>query len=237
MRNRSRGARGGRGGVVQQRITGATSFDGSNYFSTASGIAGVDTGFWVAVLFMLNSTASSTTRYLGRTTSASAGWFLQTLTTHGSLRFLATAADTTQKIAPVYTVQASDYGKLMMAVGVHEGAANVVKLYVNRAQVGTSTACTGYTAPTATNRIGDTFSSGHIFGAAGGHGVPALADIQAYFDAVKSARQMVAMSGVTTGRVWRCDRASTLTDVVGGSATMTVTGALTTTRQPYAWGW
>lgn len=241
------GGRGSRGsGFARPAILGTTSYSAANYFSTATpgGVAGVASGFWVAGLCTLTTISGSNNQFLASrltTTPGNLGWYLR-VATGTAFAFSAVSGAASFVVAPTYTLSGSDVGKTHMLVGVHDGT--TARLYVARAEISTGTAITGYSpAPSSPQLLGERvstsqpFSQGIIHGAAGGHAVPTLAQVQAYFDAVKLAKRMVAMPSVQTDHIWNTTSAGTISDEVG-SDNLTMTGTLTAARtQPIAWAW
>lgn len=250
MSRRPRISGGGRssrsGGSVAAPLLGYSGLSNSVFASTANpgGVAGIGTGFWGAALFRIDASGSSTTRYIvARSTGGPLGWLIRTLTTNATLMFGAVNGAAALVSSPTYAVQASDIGKVHLAVGVHDGSN--VRLYVARAEVGSGTPITGYTAATTLTRMGANPAGSNgatnmtIFGWAGGHAVPTLAQVQAYFDAVKSARRIVAMPGVATTGAWPVGTSlATVTETQAGTDNMTVTGTPTLAMvSAPVWGW
>ena len=191
-------------------LIGATGFTtGDRYATTApGGEAGVVGGFWAAALFKLS--VQSGNRVITGTISGTAGWSIDTAAgPPTAIVMTATNGVPGFVEAPRYTILPADLGKIMMAVGVHDGSN--VRLYVNRLEVGTGTAITGYTAGSGAQGIGargagGAFTGGTIFGVTAGRGTKTLAQIQAMFDDVKIARDILA-SGMNPTNGWSFKRA------------------------------
>jgi hypothetical protein len=243
--SRRGGARGvGSGGGPVRPMLGLRGFTAStDYASTATGIAGDAAGFWKAVLFSPDSQAvASASRTLdSKIAGTPNGYEFRTTGTHSALVFSATSGAGGFISAPSFTLTAGHMGKDVLAVGVHTGS--VLRLYVDAVESGSGTAITGYTASANAQRMGgraintQPASDTVIYGCAGGHGVPSLAQVQQYFADVKAARALVAMAGVTTGGAWNVVSATSVVDSVAAD-NMTVTGTLTlVTRTTKAWSW
>lgn len=208
------------------------------------GIPGDDAGFWVALMFRVGTQAvASATRQLARRGGGgTGGWMFYTTGTLGTLYFTANTA-ASQVLSPPYTIAAGDVGKIHIAVGVMDGSA--VRLYTKRLEVGSGTAFPGtYAALADATSLGRTTAASltdvTMFGLSGGHGVPALADIQSFYDTVKSGQSFdVAMPGsYTNERRWVCSSATTLTDSLGSGDSMTVSGSLSTVSEAApTWTW
>jgi hypothetical protein len=191
-------------------LPGITVSDATMYYDTASaGIAGAASGFWVALLYcVLSQSVASRSRIpvAHEGNGGVGGWRFQTNGTNSSLFFNCVAADGTGKLSPASVINASDVGKLQIAVGVYDAPAGLVRLYNKRALVSTGTAITGY-LPTATGmRVGG--SSGlttlipdgiATYGVAGGAGIPSLAEVLALTDAVMAGERVKAIAGKTDG--------------------------------------
>ena len=197
------------------QMIGATGWTGSDFFQTANpgGEAGDAAGFGVVLLFRVNTqSVASATRILTERTSGLAGWLMFTGTTNASLTFFSYDATPAAVGSPAYTIAAGDVGKLMMAVGVHD--TTHVRLYMHRVEVGSGTAqgTPGYTAASARQTVGAR-SNGTvpadgvtIFGISTYRGVKTLAQIQALYDDVKIARDILG-SGHSPTNGWSLKRA------------------------------
>jgi hypothetical protein len=222
----------------------------SNFYTTASpgGVAGDAAGFWVQVLFTVDSQAVASASRMLTARFSTNGYQLFTTTTNAGLLFQVADGGSVTRSSPSYTIQASDVGKVLHAVGVFDNTNNKVRLYVNRAEVSAGNACTGYTAFSGAQFIGKR-SAGTpadnctIFGAGGGAGIPSLAEIQALADAIKAGRDIQAITG-KTDHLWSVTRdvaagavPTTITDR-SGSDTQTKNGSptLVTVANP-TWGW
>jgi hypothetical protein len=232
-------------------VYGISGWTAANYYETASpgGIAGVDTGFGVWGLIRVDSqaVASATRRIFNRSSSSATGWFVRTGTTNATLVFGAASGAGVGTTAPAYTITAGDVGKVIGFVGVHDGSN--LRLYVNRVEVGSGTAITGYTPQSTATRIGarntglEPADNITILGCAGGHGVPSLAEVQALFDLMKSSCDVRSISGKTSS-LWSAKRdfagttaPATLDDKSGSEDMSRVGSALTASSWVPSWGW
>ena len=209
----------------------------SNYFTTAggAGIVGNASGFYVAYLCKLTNIANS--QYWSSCSAGSnSGWELRQ-NAASTLAFIAYDGSGVAKTSPAFTLTGLT-GQVLAVMGVHDGSA--LKLYANRAQVGTSTALTGYTAAgAAAQSIARFAASGcDLYGMVGGLGVPSLANFQSWCDAVKSARGIVDMVGVGGQHMWRAaSTVANMSDMIG-SATFTKTGTPTVApNYTPQWAW
>jgi hypothetical protein len=229
-------------------LWGVQGFTTANYYQSVSatgGIPGVDTGFWLGLLMRVDALTPGVARYIA-SRLVSNGWQFNLSTTHLlSVTFTNGAGASIN--TPSSTVQAADVGKVMYLAGVHEGPANLIKLYRNKSLIG-SAAITGYTPGSSPMLVGrrsagsTPFPSGTIFGMCGGHFVPTLAEIEAQADAIKLANDIVEIPGKTSG-LW-----SVKQDRVGGSAPallddkiaaddLKITGAPVLVNASATWGW
>lgn len=174
----------------------------SNYYRGVSGegLAG-GTSMWAATLFILDSTPVGSDYLHMRGQAAVRGWRLYVTSANRTLFSIVNGVGTnvtSPNVGSVPTAQVSG------VVGTYDGA--TVRCYLNRAQLGSGTAATGYTAPNAGDlyAIGvrsnatSPFDTGKILGTCGGTGVPSLANIQSWFDNAKTAKDVVDMVGATT---------------------------------------
>jgi hypothetical protein len=119
---------------------------------------------------------------------------------------------------------------------------------VNRVELGSGTAITGYTASAAAHGIGSrgaTFPATGvtIYGVAAGRGAKTLAQVQSMFDDVKLAYDVLG-SGLSPTNAWSFKRAGGSTPPasvanLAGADAQTRTGAPTysTTIGGAVWGW
>lgn len=256
--SRRRGFRGVRragraiGGATIASLKGLTGFVATtNYAETASpgGINGVASGFWVACLFSIQSQAvGSATRHLvskALAVTPVAGWLLRTSGTNTGIGLAAANGVGTAVATPAFAIPAGHVGKAVLVVGVHTGTS--LQLYVDRLAQGAPAAITGYTPQVGAMRMGaspagaSAVASTTIFGVAGGHAVPTLAQVQAYYDQVKAANGILgAMPGVTTQSAWNVLGATgTVPDSIDADPmTITTSGALSlVTQTPPVFSW
>lgn len=205
-----------------------------------AGLRGHVDGFWVAALFTPNDLTNSEQLWRSYASTSGARFFKASTT---SLVFQVVAGDGTTTISsPSYTMSAADLGKVTGVVGVYDEAAGLVRLYVNRVEVGSGTAITGHTPASGVpiNIVAFTMHTSSVFhGVMGGDGTyPALADIQAWFDSTRGARALGTMPGATTDHRWQVTALSAPVDSVGADNLSFVgTGkALVATTAPQ-FGW
>jgi len=143
---------------------------------------------------------------------------------------------------PVFTIPAGHVGKETMVIFAHTGTH--LKTYVDAVEVGTAAPITGYKPQTTAMRVG-VRAPGNlpaanitIYGAAGGNGVPALADVVAYFAAVKAARKMAVMPGAAlTQGLWNVTDTVSILDSIGTDH-LPVVGTPTLVIKPNpVWSW
>jgi hypothetical protein len=231
------------------QLTGATGFAAGERYATAApgGEAGVVSGFGALVLFKLaTKTANRVMTGTVSTSSPNSGWSLDTLAAGSVIGYSAFNGVGAQVSAPTYSIQDSDLGKIMGAAGQHDGTA--VYTYVNRAQVGASTAIVGYTASAVAQGLGSRGTSFPctgmtIYGVMTWRGVKTLAQIQALFDDIKLARDVLG-SGMAATNAWSFKRAggaappASVANLAGADVQTRVGSALvydTTTNA--VWGW
>lgn len=203
----------GSGAAVASGLVGGNGFDTTNLLGTAAngGIRGHAGGYWVALMARID-TATNGGYLAAAFTGAATGWRLwqPTATTiafepvNGSGAFV---------VSSQYTFVE---GEVNLFVGVHTGSQ--VRLYAERAQVGSDVAITGATPLLAGERmtlgVRNTGATGNhpgltIFGACGGdNSVPSLAEIQALSDLCKSTGDIGSIPG-KTDRLWSVKQSAT----------------------------
>lgn len=211
------------GSSAKPPLLGIGNMDGSNaYLASAnpSGMAGADTGFWCACLVQFAYVADGL--YGISSLAGASGWGF--VTGLGGLTFRAANGAGTVILAPVGTYEA---GKAYAAVGVHDGSN--VRLYLNGAQVDNGINITGYTPRNDIAYVGaggptDGYLS--FYGAAYGLGVPSSQNILDWYGQVRAQRRVVDMPGAPASRLWRPTAgAADMTDLIGGSVTLSKFGA------------
>ncbi len=222
-------------------VTGLTGFASGNFATTAApgGVAWSTTGMQ-AVLFRVQTQAvASANRSLDSRRQGAAGRWLRIQGVMASLNGAAYNGVASLVNTPSRAIVASDVGKLMMAILILD--TTFIRLWVNRVLVG-STAIVGHTPGAApATRAGildgnlEPGTSIDWFGAAQSDSVAVQADIEAWFDAVKATKRMVACPNTATGFVRSVSADGSAFD--GSGSTMAVTGALTVVRRPVVWGW
>lgn len=207
-----------------QRLYGLTGFSSANYYATQNpgGEAGVATGFGAATLFTLSPYSAVNPGLAGRDSGA-LGW-VHYADTGPDLRFSCSNGSTFIS-APARRIQPSDHGRIVLHIGVHTGAANLVRSYCDRIEIGAGTAITAFSAAAVEQRIGRTQQAGLTPwpGAILGHmtfrGVPTLAQIQAYYDAVRALGDLPdTIQGATVTHHWSARRTLFGTAPVSGQA-------------------
>lgn len=238
---RGRGGRGGSGALGP--LLGLSDMTVANYAQTAApgGVGTAAAPYWVAVLASITSQAASATRVLLASNQSASGWEFRTNGFNATAGFYANNGAGTLVVSPLFTVTAGHVGKELLLVGVHDGT--VLRLYVDALEVSSGTAITGYTPHVGRMRLGQrptgTLPATDItlYGWAGGHAAPSLAQVQQYFADVKAARRMVAMAGVTTQSIWNVTDIVSVLDSVGTDH-MPVTGTPTLVTKPTpTWSW
>jgi hypothetical protein len=193
------------------RLYGLTSFSAANYLATSGvgGEPGVSTGFGEATLFRLERLPTAVNRLVGRVTGAfNQGWCKQINLTPMTLEAKYANGVGALITSPAYTFTASDVGKLFVHVSRHDGA-GVLRAYISRSELGTGTACVGYT-PCATNQTLGQFAGGQaavdatILGELCFQGTPSTAQLQAsIFDAARARGDLPeTMDGATVTHRW-----------------------------------
>lgn len=192
---------------VAGKVYGFRPESGKYYRSQESeGEPGSASGFFFGALFSVPSfaVASSDRVVLSRITAAG-GYQIVAHGSYGTIDASVRDGGGVYRTSPAYNFVAGDAGKPMLVIGVLDNGANLLRLYTKRLEVGSGSACTGYTAPISTTRLywGVEVSNYYAtlsdqYGLLFGTGVPSLANIQSYFDSVKTAADVVAtMPGAT----------------------------------------
>lgn len=213
-------------------IQGLSGFSTSNYLANAgltSGIRGDNTtGVWADVLIRPDAVPSGT-QYLQAAWLGTQG---QAIYSSGTGLSPFVLNGTTSAAGPVRTIAAADVGKLMLA-GSAAGPANLVRTFINGAEVGAGTALTGYQKTTAmaysvgARAAASPASSYSIFGIAGGDVEQVAANHAARAAAIKAAGSFVTTGGVAPTHAWAViDDRSSFSDLIGSDA-LTLTGTLT----------
>lgn len=203
------------------------------------GIAGVNTGFHVGIVFRPLRTDSGN-NLLSRSNGSSQGWHLRQSTATG-LSF--TCYNGVGAAATTATITLTSYvGQVCTAVGVHTGAGNTIEFYFNGALVG-SAACVGFTPQSNRMYVGAAGSSTaylDYFGALGGASIPTADQISSWHNLVKSNRSLFPVPGVTTSNYYPpvvSTTATAPTDTVGSSNFSLVgTGHTSITVPAPIWG-
>lgn len=197
----------GTGLVVSQRTERLWSYETSpilygvegltdaDYYESAAGGIGDPGGFWVTAVVTPGATSTSATRTILSTLvgTPTRGWELRTTSVQTSLSVIFVDGTNVGRTSGSVVLGAAAFGKLIVATFVWDAANSRLRMYGNRAEVGTGTAVTGHAPGTGVVRFGrsrdaglaaiDTRGYGFIMGA----GVPSLANIQAQHDAILAA--------------------------------------------------
>lgn len=226
-------------------LYGFNGITGTNFYQTASpgGEPGSASGFGFFALWRPD-TVSPAGALISR---FGVGGYAIDLSA-GSVRAYMVDGSAGTVIAPTYTVLAGDVGKVQLALAVHDGTK--VRLYNQRVEVGAGSAITGYTAATTTQQselgergnpgVGNALSNGTLFGGGAFTGAPSLAQIQAFFDAVKTGAGIpTTIGGGTMTHVWRGAAfvPASLADKVGSDAMSRVGSPTAVTLTNPTWSW
>jgi hypothetical protein len=213
-------------------IQGLSGFSAANYLSNAgltSGIRGDNTnGMWNEALIRPDAVPSGT-QYIEMAWLTLSG---QAIYSSGAGLSPFALNGTVLVAGPVRTIAATDVGKLML-VGGTAGPSNLVRTFINAAEVGAGSALTGYTKTSGiafavgARAAASPASSYSIFGIAGGDVEQVAADHAARAAAIKAAGSFVATGGATPTHAWSLiDGRSSFSDLIGSDA-LTLAGTLT----------
>lgn len=211
MRRGGRGGAGTRDDAIDFNLYGLQNLSTFNYLTSGvpGGEPGVSTGFLFGVLFVPQKTPS-VTGILASRYSGTAGYQIY-VDSLGDINAMASnAAGSAFVVAPTHRILASDVGKVMLALLYHDGTK--VRLFVRRAEQGTGTATTGYTAAAVATQSGARAAafpaSDHaILGEMAAQGTPSTAQLQAYFDATRVLGDLPdTMGGATVTHLWSVKR-------------------------------
>lgn len=172
----------------------------ATHYYYATGENGISTGFLAAALYIPNDL--SVRKPILSTYNGSGGWQIDVTNTNG-MRFLMRDG-VGLKQAPAGTLAAGDIGKVMMHVLYFDGS--TLHGYLRRVESGGGTAASGFTSSGLTVKWGargdltevSTAGSTTLMGFATFRGTASLAEIQAYYDAVKTASAMTSTLGSMT---------------------------------------
>lgn len=257
-RNRAmqRGSSGG-GGAATPTMYAVSGFDNANnrFYSSANDAQPFSTGtnpFSVAVLCRIAAVPTTGTQQIfGHSIASSStdGWTLYSNPTTARLNFVVFDSGG-GKVSPTRDWVSGDIGVVHAIVGTYSGSA--IRMYFDRAQIGTSTAVGTLDTPVATLRttIGAGDNNGtdtlaatdyQIIGCAYTDVAMSLAEVQAWCDACKLANEIAPLGVGTTDYLWRASDnqglSSPWTDTRQGLAlTRRGTGLSLTSFTP-SWGW
>lgn len=173
-------------------LRGATGFTAANYFNSGAGAAGLAAGFGGTFVWIPKSTSTSKTRMLWTTLfgSPNRGVEVRTLGTNATVSVQFADASNTLRTSGS-GVLASVLNKICVFSFVWDGPSNMLRVYLNRAEIGTGTSITGYAAPPGASLIGreitgpdSSASDSDFFGYQLWHGVATRAQIQSQHDAI-----------------------------------------------------
>jgi hypothetical protein len=193
---------GGDGGAPS--AFGMLDFTNADFYKSldSEGVRGNATGFFAAALFTADIDPDSSEITTCFSTTPNKGWRIRVAGT-GKIAFLLYNGAGSLVQSPTFDLNGDEDPNLVHGiVGTYDGA--LVRMYLDRVEVGSGTATTGYTAPLSTDHheigVRDNGTSpmdiGKILGVIGSDlGVPVLADIQTWFDNVKAERDIVDMPG------------------------------------------
>lgn len=222
----------------------------SNFYEAADseGIYGSDTAFWLGVLFTAPPTSGSNETVTIAGLAGSRGWRIR-FTSAGNL--IGTAINGTP--TAVNTPASADLSGTSTVHGavLVLGTDNILRLYLDRAELGSGTAFVGYTLPSATDRhriglstTGTQAYSGRILGVCGADGVaPTSANVNLWYDNCRTNTDIAVMPGTTTDQLWSVKREAAAVetewvDSQGTTENMDKSGTLITdSRFVPEWAW
>ena len=183
--------RGGKPGFDAGKLYAIGGFSAANRYVTPGdgGEPGTTTGFVSVELVRLNSLSAAPQIFGGRSGGASGGYF-HTIDASSGLRFYAKSTSGFPS-SPIRTLLPSDVGKVFCVIGLHTGGGALVRQWVDRAEIGTGTSASGYTAENSSSIIGALVTGAQpatgLSWLAGAtfRGVPTPAQIEAFFDQVR----------------------------------------------------
>lgn len=257
LRRNIRGSSGGGAATPTMYAIAGWNNAGNEFYSGANDGPPNPTGtspFSVAVLCRIAAVPTTGTQFVwchGGSSGTTDGWAIYSNPTTARLNFV--TFDSGGKVSPTRDWVSGDIGKVHAIVGTYDGSA--IRMYFDRAQVGTSTACGTRDTPASTVRtsIGagdingtDQFAATNyeIIGTAFTDVAMSLANVQAWCDATKAANEIAPLGVGTTDYLWRASDnqglSSPWTDTRQGEA-LTRRGAvsalnLVTITGP-TWGW
>ena len=198
-------------------VDGYSGLDNSNYFTSANVAPGGAGSNFLAVMFTILNQTGSATRCLASRNDVitNQGLRIKSLTTNATLNCDAYNAANTLITSGSFTIAAAQLNKISVAFAMYDSTVSKLRLIVNRTEVGTGTACTGFAVNTGgfdpnvylgtnNNQNQPCGTNVRIHGAYWGatsSGAPSLANIQTWFDSVKSANSFVSLAGVTANMV------------------------------------
>ncbi len=234
------GDRASGGDAATPTLLGVGGIDNDTSMVTAApgGVAGVDTGFFIAMLIR-PLRAESGTAWVQRRVIGTQGYIARQLAAT-TLVFSCANGVGTFINSPAYTIT-PDIGKVTGLVLGHDGSN--LRMYAQRVEVGSGTPITGYTPAPAVAMLfggaGGVIPQYDFFGAVGGPGVPSLANIQAWFDGCKAAYACVQMPSVPGSNMWnaRSPLAAPLDSVGSNNLSFGGSGHTLISETAPTWGW
>jgi hypothetical protein len=196
------------------------------------------TGLTMCYAVRLDAGAASATRQWSSKISGNTGW-QNTVSGANAILGFQSGNGTTTYAAPTYTVQASDYGRVVIVHHVIDIANLKARQYVDGVEVGTGTTFSSFSPATSAN-MGMGYSTGNgnpststtFFGMAGGNVALSAAEIAAHVVACQAASDVVQDAGLKLDHVWSVKQSALvsspalLTDRTG-SDNLTYVGAPT----------
>lgn len=186
-------------------MNGRTSpYSGSNQQITANpgGGVGVSTGFGISFIGIQLKSGNSNFVLASRGNATSTGWLVQNIGSGYQGRF-ANGGGTVIN-SPAKSMAAADVGKIHSLHFIFDNAASLVRTVANGAQVGSGTACSGYTSQTSAMTVGqgNTLSDLGLISMVYWEGAYNLTNLQAWDADCKAFRKAGAMNGATLSKVW-----------------------------------
>ncbi|MDB5716298.1 MAG: hypothetical protein JWO15_3695, partial [Sphingomonadales bacterium] len=204
-------------------LYGINNFSVLNYLMTPNpgGEAGTTTGFGVVQLVRFDSLTGVSQVPSSRGAASSGGWFFN-IDASSNLKFSAksTAAF---PASPLRALSPTDLGRVHCVIGLHTGASGLVRLLVDRAEIGAGTATTDYLTTAAATGMGVLTSVAQpangctILAESSFWGIPSTSQLQDYFDAVRLTGDLPpTIGGATVTHRWSMkDELRTLPDFTG----------------------
>lgn len=186
-------------------LYGAEAFTDADYYEAAAGGVGDAAGFWATVVLTPTALGASATRVLLSTASVGRGWDIRTGGSNATLSVSFIDGAGTQRSSGAGVLGAAAVGKTHLFTFGWEASTAKLRVYLNRAEIGTGTTATGHVAGLGSVRLGRSMFASlpapdlRAYGFALGNGAPTLAQVQAHHDAILAADGRIqALAGLTT---------------------------------------